>query len=53
MGGQLYSSPSLSNYPYSWEDAIRGFQTVDPVQLEKKVPIGYRQVIVQTGRAQN
>ena len=35
------------------EEAIRGFRTVDPILLEKKVPIGYGEVFVQAGRQNN
>jgi hypothetical protein len=37
----------------SGEEAIRGFRTVDPILLEKKVPTGYGQVFVQAGRQNN
>jgi hypothetical protein len=35
------------------EETIREFRTVDPTQLEKKVPVGYGQVFVQAGRQNN
>jgi hypothetical protein len=35
------------------EESIRKFRTVDPIQLEKTVPIGYGQVFVQAGRENN
>ena len=35
------------------EESIRKFRTVDPIQLEKKVPVGYGQVFVQAGRENN
>jgi hypothetical protein len=35
------------------EESIREFRTVDPIQLEKKVPIGYGQVFVQAGHQNN
>jgi mannosyl-glycoprotein endo-beta-N-acetylglucosaminidase len=31
-------------------ETIRGFQSVDPILLEKKVPIGYGRVFLQAGR---
>jgi Mannosyl-glycoprotein endo-beta-N-acetylglucosaminidase len=35
------------------EETIREFRTVDPIQLEKKVPMGYGQIFVQAGRENN
>jgi hypothetical protein len=35
------------------EESIRKFRTVDPIQLEKTVPVGYGQVFVQAGRENN
>ena len=35
------------------EESIRKFRTVDPIQLEKKVPVGYGQVFVEAGRENN
>jgi hypothetical protein len=35
------------------EENIRKFRTVDPIQLEKTVPVGYGQVFVQAGRENN
>jgi Mannosyl-glycoprotein endo-beta-N-acetylglucosaminidase len=35
------------------EESIRGFQTVDPILLERKVPIGYGEVFVQAGQQNN
>jgi hypothetical protein len=35
------------------EEAIRGFRTVDPILLEKKVPTGYGKVFVEAGRQNN
>jgi hypothetical protein len=32
------------------EEAIHEFRAVDPILLEKKVPVGYGQVFVQAGR---
>jgi hypothetical protein len=38
---------------YAAEQSVRPFRTVDPIQLEKKVPIGYGYVFVQAGRRYN
>jgi hypothetical protein len=35
------------------QESIRKFRTIDPIQLEKKVPVGYGQVFVQAGRENN
>ena len=35
------------------EENFRTFRTVDPIQLEKKVPTGYGRVFVQAGRQYN
>ena len=35
------------------EENFRTFRTVDPLQLEKKVPTGYGRVFVQAGRQYN
>jgi hypothetical protein len=35
------------------EESIRKFRTVDSIQLEKTVPVGYGQVFVQAGRENN
>ena len=35
------------------EESIRKFRTLDPIQLEKKVPVGYGRVFVQAGRENN
>ena len=32
------------------QEAIRGFRSIDPILLEKKVPIGYGRVFLQAGR---
>ena len=38
---------------YAGDENIRAFRTVDPMQLEKKVPPGYGHVFLQAGRQYN
>jgi soluble lytic murein transglycosylase-like protein len=38
---------------YASEDNVRSFQSIDPVQLEKKVPHGFGKVFVEAGRQNN
>ena len=38
---------------YAGDENIRAFRTVDPLQLEKKVPPGYGHVFLQAGRQYN
>jgi hypothetical protein len=38
---------------YAKEDSVRTFQSIDPVQLDKKVPRGFGQIFVEAGRKNN
>ena len=38
---------------YAKEDSIRTFRTIDPIQLDKKVPHGFGQVFVDAARKNN
>lgn len=39
--------------PCPGDESIRGFRPVDPILLEKEVPVGYGQVFLQAGRQNN